>query len=82
MIWDHSLFFCLSPLARAYLSWNKGWPYCTGLPSSAITRAIMPLVSALISFITFIASMMHTTVFASTWSPTVTKDFSPGEDER
>ena len=49
------------------------WPNCTGLPFSATTSAITPLISALISFITFIASMMQTTVSSFTSFPISTK---------
>jgi hypothetical protein len=41
---------------------NKGWPNSTGLPFSTKTWVTTPLTSALISFITFMASMMQTTV--------------------
>src|SRR5947208_10158474 len=41
-----------------------------------------PLVSALISFITFIASMMQTTVSSVTGLPTSTKDGASGEAAR
>jgi len=43
------------------------------LPISATTSAITPFVSALISFITFIASIIHTTVSSVTSLPTSTK---------
>ena len=41
---------------------NNGWPNSTGLAFSTITCVMTPFTSALISFITFIASMMQTTV--------------------
>ena len=51
---------------------NNGWPNSTGLAFSTITWVMTPLASALISFITFIASMMQTTVSGLTSVPTST----------
>ena len=48
---------------------NNAWPNWTGLPFSPNTSATTPEVSALISFMTFIASMMQTTVSGVTESP-------------
>ena len=39
---------------------------------------MVPRASALISFMTFIASMMQTLEFSSTLSPTLAKALSPG----
>src|SRR5262250_3063786 len=57
-------------------------PNCTGLPFSATTSAMTPLVSALISFITFIASIMQTTVSSSTFVPTSTNGEASGDAAR
>src|SRR5579883_557105 len=51
---------------------NKGCPNSTGLAFSTMTWVMTPLASALISFITFMASMMHTTVSGFTSVPTST----------
>ncbi len=51
---------------------NNGWPNSTGLAFSTRTWVMTPLASALISFITFIASMMQTTVSGFTSVPTST----------
>ena len=48
-------------LLQAGRTLNKGWPNSTGLAFSTKTWVMTPLTSALISFITFIASMMQTT---------------------
>ncbi len=48
---------------------NKGWPNSTGFAFSTQTCVMMPLASALISFMTFIASMMQTTVSGLTSLP-------------
>ena len=40
---------------------NNGWPNSTGSPFSTKISTTCPPISALISFISFIASMMHTT---------------------
>ena len=61
---------------------NIGSPNCTGLPFSASTSVITPSVSALISFITFIASMMQSTVSGETRSPTFTNGGDSGEGAR
>ncbi len=54
--------------ASAYLTRtaNCFWPNSTGLAFSARISVMTPLTSALISFITFIASIMQTTVSGST----------------
>ncbi len=51
---------------------NNGWPNSTGLAFSTKTWVMTPLTSALISFITFMASMMQTTVSGLTSVPTST----------
>ena len=51
---------------------EQGWPNSTGLAFSTMTWVMTPLASALISFITFIASMMQTTVSGLTSVPTST----------
>ena len=51
---------------------NNGWPNSTGLAFSTRIWVMTPLTSALISFITFIASMMQTTVSGLTSVPTST----------
>src|SRR5213078_1092290 len=61
---------------------NSTWPNWTGLPFSATTSAMTPLVSALISFITFIASIMQTTVSSVTVFPTSTKGAASGDAAR
>ena len=49
----------------------RGWYHVmTGLAFSTITWVMTPLTSALISFMTFIASMMQTTVSGPTSVPT------------
>src|SRR6267378_1028592 len=53
-------------------SLNNGWPNSTGLAFSTNTWVIVPLASALISFMTFMASMMQTTVSGLTSVPTST----------
>src|SRR5437764_14687397 len=58
--------------ALHYRTRYSTWPNCTGLPFSATISAITPFVSALISFITFIASIIHTTVSSFTSLPTST----------
>src|SRR5207253_11105276 len=51
---------------------NMAWPNSTGLAFSTRICVITPLTSALISFMTFIASMMQTTVSGLTSEPTST----------
>ena len=65
-----------------YRTRKSTWPNCTGFPFSATTSAITPLTSALISFITFIASMMQTTVSSFTSLPTSTNGGDSGEAAR
>src|SRR5271165_3646532 len=58
---------------------NNLVPNSTGWALSMRISAIVPLMPDLTSFITFIASMMQTTVFSSTRSPTFTNAASSGE---
>ena len=51
---------------------KSGLPNSTGLPLSARISVMVPESSALISFMTFMASMMQTTVSALTTVPTST----------
>ncbi len=53
-------------------------PYCTGFPSSATSAQMVPDFSALISFITFIASMMQSVWPSDTAEPTSTKSGASG----
>ena len=48
---------------------NRTWPNSTGLPFSATMDVMMPRASALISFMTFMASKMQTTVSGPTSLP-------------
>ena len=65
-----------------YSMMNSGWPYSTGWPFSTRIALIMPVASASISFISFIASMMHTVSPALMFWPTSTKALDSGEAER
>ena len=65
-----------------YFTRNRDWPNCTGVPFSTRISRMDPLTSALISFITFIASMMHTTVSSVTSCPTSTNGAESGEGAR
>src|SRR5207302_10165339 len=77
---------CVAPADRRaainYRTRKRTWPNWTGLLPSATTSAMTPLVSALISFITFIASMMQTTVSSLTFDPTSTKGGASGDAAR
>ena len=66
----------------AHRTLKRTCPNCTGLPFSATTSAMTPPISALISFITFIASIMQTTVSSVTVFPTSTKGGASGDAER
>src|SRR6266853_887367 len=66
--WRFSYF--LLPVGR---NANSGSPYSTGCPFSTMMRATSPLLSASISFINFMASIIHTVWPAWTVSPTFTK---------
>src|SRR6266581_2640990 len=72
----------ISAAALNHRTRNSTWPNCTGLPFSANTSAMTPLVSALISFITFIASMIQTTESSLTVFPTSTYGAASGEPAR
>ena len=61
---------------------TRGCPYSTGWPFSASTCLTTPALSASISFMSFIASMMHSVSPTWTVSPTSTKGFAPGEAAR
>src|SRR6202012_328070 len=52
---------------------NSGCPYSTGCPGFTSTCTISPAASDSISFISFMASTMQSTLPVSTWSPTFTK---------
>src|SRR5580693_5804434 len=69
-------------VALGYRTRKRAWPNWTGFPLSAMTSAITPFVSALISFITFIASIMQTTVSSVTAFPTSTNGGASGEPAR
>src|SRR5580704_794716 len=73
ILW-HYFFF---PVGR---SANSGSPYSTGWPFSISTRTTSPPTSASISFMSFMASMMHTVCPASTKSPTRTNGPASGLD--
>ena len=60
---------CFRRRSQAGRTLNNGWPNSTGLAFSTRTCVMTPLTSALISFITFIASMMQTTVSGLTSVP-------------
>src|SRR5204862_7309497 len=65
-----------------YRARNTTWPNCTGVLFSATTSAMTPLVSALIAFITFIASIMQATVSSPTFVPTSTNGEASGDAAR
>ena len=65
-----------------YFTRKRTWPNWTGLPFSATTSAITPFISALISFMTFIASMMQTTLSSVTSLPTSTNEGLSGDPAR
>src|SRR5664279_5193905 len=69
----------LPPRRYAVLIPNSGIPYSTGLPLGTNILAITPDTSASISFISFMASMMHSTCPSFTASPTLTKGGVPGD---
>src|SRR5207248_10510425 len=58
---------------------NSAWPYSTGCPLVTSFFTISPATSDSISFISFMASTMHSTVPASTASPIFTNGGEPGE---
>ena len=59
-----------------------GWPYSTDSPFSTRMLTTSPSASALISFITFIASMMQITVSRVTVSPTLARGSASGAGDR
>ena len=61
---------------------TSGWPNSTGWPFSTRICFTTPLLSDSISFMSFIASMMHSVSPACTVSPTSTNGFAPGEAAR
>src|SRR3974377_846549 len=60
---------------------NRGCPYSTGCPFSTNIRSTSPLISDSISFISFIASTMHSVCQTSTCRPTFTNGSAPGLGE-
>ena len=61
---------------------RRGCPNSTTAPFSTRTRRTTPETPALTSFMTFMASMMQTTVAGVTESPTLTKGSISGEEAR
>ena len=61
---------------------NSGWPNSTGWPFSTRIALTTPDLSASISFISFIASMMQSVSPACTVWPTSTNGLAPGDAER
>ncbi len=61
-----------------YSMMNRGSPYSTGWPSVTRMALTVPARSASISFISFMASMMHRVSPTLTWLPTSTKFLAPG----
>ena len=61
---------------------TSGWPNSTGWPFSARICLTTPALSDSISFISFIASMMHSGSPTCTLSPTSTNALLPGEAAR
>src|SRR5579864_1834136 len=60
---------------------NSPCAYSTGWPLLTRRLTISPLTSASISFISFMASMMHSTWPASTVSPAFTNGGDPGDGD-
>src|SRR5690606_2624093 len=67
---------------RAQSMTKRGWPYSTGSPFSTRMALITPLASASISFISFVASMMHRRSPSETDWPTSTSALAPGAPAR
>ncbi len=61
---------------------KSGSPYWTGCPFSGWTLTTSPAISASISFISFMASMMQSTCPTLTRSPTLTKGGEFGSGDR
>ncbi len=66
------------PSATPYTIRNSGWLYSTTWPLPTQISATVPSTSAGISFISFMASMMHRVSPFFTWSPTSTKGLLSG----
>src|SRR5262249_18448808 len=60
---------------------NNACPYSTGCPFSAKMRSTSPLISDSISFMSFMASTMHSVWPLSTCEPTLTNASAPGLGE-
>ena len=61
---------------------NSTWPYSTGWAFSTRIDFTWPSTSALISFISFIASRMQSVCPATTMSPSSTYGAAPGSGAR
>ena len=61
---------------------NSACPNSTAWPFSAQMRVTVPDLSASISFMIFMASMMQIGSPSFTWLPSSTKALEPGLDER
>ena len=66
------------PSATPYTMRNKGWLNSTTWPLPTQISATVPSTSAGISFISFMASIMHRVSPFFTWSPTSTKGRASG----
>ena len=66
------------PSAAPYTMRNKGWLNSTTWPLPTQISATVPSTSAGISFISFMASIMHRVSPFFTWSPTSTKGRASG----
>ena len=66
------------PSATPYTMRNRGWSNSTTWPLPTQISATVPSTSAGISFISFIASIMHRVSPFFTWSPTSTKGRASG----
>src|SRR5690606_8045906 len=56
-------------VGQAVLTLKRRWPYSTGAPFSTRASTMVPLVSAWISFMIFMASMMQTTLLSVILEP-------------
>src|SRR3989344_5131124 len=65
-----------------YSIMNRASPYSTGWPFSLRMALTTPTLSDSISFIIFMASMMHKVSPTLTWLPISTKGAASGEEER
>src|SRR5580700_10825528 len=72
----------LAPATCYFFRWGRmpksASPYSTGCPFSTKMRTTSPATSDSISFINFMASMMHSTWPDSTFAPMATKGSEPG----